>query len=177
MRACFFYSLIVLAFLGAASGQDTNFSTGPQYLMISGSPMFARPISTPSMSLAGAPLEVGADNATGVLIAGAETQTMLPPSAVALPRIDLFPIFYGNTAVINIPVNDIEISLPQASAANNIPASISETGVWQVTTIMALRERGYGVTLPEAAAFGKMRHHATRLYTNADIDRLHHGNS
>src|SRR5271154_1796124 len=97
--------LVLFSTLGIALGQDTNFSSGPQYLMNYGSPLFARPISTPSMSLAGPPLQVGASNATGVLFTGAENQTVLPPSAVALPQIDLFPIFYGDR-----PVSVVEIS-------------------------------------------------------------------
>ena len=44
-------------------------------------------------------------------------------------------------------------------------------------TPQALRERGYGVTLPEAAARQKARiRPGTRVYTNADIDRLHWAN-
>ena len=56
--------------------------------------MFARSISTPSMSLAGPAPEVGASDATGVLIAGASEQNVLPPNPDTLPKIDLFPIFY-----------------------------------------------------------------------------------
>lgn len=175
MRISFCCMLIVLASLGATFGQDTNFATGPQYLMNYGSPLFARPISTPSISLSGPPLEVGANTATGVLIAGAENQTVLPPSADALPQVDLFPIYYGV-----IPVNVIEISFSGArgelSSPNELPVTILDTGVWQVTTAQALRERGYGVTLVEAAAYGKARaRHATHVYTNADIERLHSG--
>ena len=169
MRICNWFALILLA--GAAFGQDTHFSTGPQYLMNYGSPMFAQPISTPSMSLEGPPLEVGARNATGVLIAGAENETVLPPLAVVLPKIDLFPIFYGNA-----PGSVIEISFAKESSRRELPASILDAGVWQTTTAEALRERGYGVSLPEAVAYGKARvRHATRVYTNADIDRLHSG--
>jgi ribosomal protein L3 len=79
-----------------------------------------------------------------------------------------------------IPVNVIEISFSGArgelSSPNELPVTILDTGVWQVTTAQALRERGYGVTLVEAAAYGKARvRHATHVYTNADIERLHSG--
>jgi hypothetical protein len=171
MRLCLCGSMLVLALQGAAFAQDTNFPTGPQYLMNHGSPMFARPISTPSMSLSEPPLEIGADTATAVLIAGAENQTVLPPSPDALPKVDLFPIYYGVA-----PVNVIEIRFPEASSSRELPASILDTGVWQVTTAQALRERGYGVTLAEAAAYDKVHYRrATRVYTNADIDRLRGG--
>jgi len=171
MRVLLSCMLLVLSTLGIAFGQDTNFPSGPQYLMNSGSPFFARSISTPSMSLAGPPLEVGAGNATGVLIAGAENQTVLPPRADAPPKIDFFPIFYGEP-----PANVIEISSPSESSSNQLPASILDTGVWRITTAQDLRERGYGVTLVEGAAYGKAHtRHANRVYTNGDIDRLHSG--
>jgi hypothetical protein len=169
-------ALLVLFAHGIAFGQDTNFSSGPQYLMNpdsvkNGSTIFARPISTPSISLTGPPLEVGASNATGVLIAGAETQTVLPPNPEARPTIDLFPIFYGRAAA-----GVIEISFPPEPSGDLPSASILDTGVWQMTTAQALRERGYGVTLAEAAVYDKAHvRHATRLYTNADVDRLHSG--
>jgi hypothetical protein len=172
MRVSLCFTLLLLSAIGMASGQDTNFSTGPQYLMNYGSPMLAGPISTPSLSLAGPPLEVGASNATGVLIAGADDHTVLPPLAVALPRIDLLPILYGPP-----PVNVVEISFGESEASlSSIPDSILDAGVGQITTAEALRDRGYGITLVEAAASGKAHmRHATRVYTNVDIDRLHGG--
>jgi hypothetical protein len=169
-------SMLLVLFTGIAFGQDTNFPTGPQYLMNSdlmknASPWFARPISTPSISLAGPPLEVGASNATGILIAGAGNQNVLSPSPEAVPQIDLLPIFYGGP-----PVSVIEIGFPAEASADQLPASMLDTGVWQLTDAQALRERGYGVTLVEGAAHGKAQtRHATRVYTNADIDRLHSG--
>jgi hypothetical protein len=166
-------ALMVISAATSALGQDTNFANGPQYLM-TGSPLFARPISTPSMSLQDLPLDVGAHNATGVLIAGADNQTVLPPQAVALPKIDLFPIYYGV-----VPVSDIEISFAGSSgerSAIEIPASILDNGVGQTTTPEALRERGYGLPLGVLASRNKARaEHATRVYTNVDIDRLHGG--
>jgi hypothetical protein len=172
MRVSLYFTLLLLSALGVASGQDTNFSTGPQYLMTYGSPMFAHPISTPSLSLAGPPLEAGATNATGVLIAGADDHTVLPPLAVALPQIDLFPILYGAH-----PANVVEISFNESETpVSPLPASILDTGVLQIATAESLRERGYGVTIAEAAANSKARvRRATRVYTNADIDRLHGG--
>ncbi|MFZ0136871.1 MAG: hypothetical protein WAK89_07430 [Candidatus Sulfotelmatobacter sp.] len=178
MRISFYFVvvciLLVLASHGTAFSQDTNFATGPQYLM-QGSPMFARSISTPSMSLAAPPPQVGASDATGVLIAGASEQNVLPPNPDTLPKIDLFPIFYGGP-----PVGEngqISFSYPvEPSSSAEIPPSISDTGVWQMTTVQALRERGYGVTLAEAAADAKARiRRANHIYTNADAARLHGG--
>jgi hypothetical protein len=171
MRVFCSYMLLVLSALGIASAQDTNFPSGPQYLMNYGSPFFARSISTPSTSFTQPPLGVGASNATGILIAGSENQTVLPPSPDTPPKIDLFPIFYGGP-----PASVIEISFPSEPSSNRLPASILDAGVWEITTAQTLRERGYGLTLVEATEYGKAQaRHARRVYTNADIERLHSG--
>jgi hypothetical protein len=170
MRKGFLLSLIVLSAVAAAFGQDTNFSTGPQYLMTHGSTMFAQPISTPSLSLAGPPLQVGATGATGDLAVGAENQTVTVQPADALPPVNFFSFYYGAPYVIEISFNE------ESSSRRELPASILDPGVWQITTPQALRERGFGVTLPEAAAYGKSHpRHSTHVYTNADIDRVHGG--
>jgi hypothetical protein len=163
---CFSFSCALLVFsLAAAFGQDTAFATGPQYLM-QGSPLFARPIATPTLSLPGPALEVGANNATESLVAGASNQTAVPARH---PDVNLFPIYYGATRG-----SVIEISFAEATSSTQLPASILDSGVWQITTAQALRERGYGVTLAQAAADSKARvRHGTRVFTNADIDRLH----
>jgi hypothetical protein len=170
MRSIFSCTAILLVVLGAAVGQSPNAVSGPQYLP-NGSPLFARSISTPSISLSGPPLEVGADNATGVLHAGAETQTTPLPHAVDEPQFDLYPIFYGI-----VPVRSISVDFSESLSRVELPPSILDTGVWQLTTAQALRERGFGLTLGEAGKNSKARiRHATRVYTNADIDRLHQG--
>jgi hypothetical protein len=169
-------TLVVLSTQATAFSQDTNFATGPQYLMNYGSPLLARSISTPSMSLAGPPIEVGASDATGVLIAGASDQNVLPPNPDALPKIDLFPIFYGGPPVGENGQINFSYPAEPSSLPAGIPPSISDNGVWQMTTAQALRERGYGVTVAEAAANAKARiGPAIHVYTNADAARLHGG--
>jgi hypothetical protein len=175
MYRLFCCTLFVLSAAGMAFTQDSNFSTGPQYLMNYGSPLFMGPISTPSMSLNGPPLQTGARDATGVLIAGAGNQDVLPPSPDALPKIDLFPIFYGNPS-FNVNVVEISFSASSGSSLAALPPSILDSGVWQITTMQGLRDRGYGLTIAEAAARSKAQiRHANRVYTNADTDRLHGG--
>lgn len=168
--------LLVLLTQVFAFGQDTNFATGPQYLMNYGSPLLAHPISTPSMSLAAPPLEVGASDATGVLVAGAADQNVESPSPDALPKIDLFPIFYGGAPVGENSQISFSYPAEPSSLPAEIPPSISDNGVWQMTTAQELRERGYGITLAEEAANSKTQtRRANHIYTNDDITRLHGG--
>jgi len=119
---------------------------------------------------------VGASNATGVLIAGAGDQTVLPPAADALPRTDLFPIYYGTRQPIVIEISFAPELSSNELSKNELPESILDTGVSEITTVETLRARGYGVTIVEGAAYGKTHtRRAARVYTNADIDRLHSG--
>ncbi len=183
--------LFAMSSLGPASfAQDTNFATGPQYLM-QGSPLFAHPISTPTQSLSGPSLDIGASNATEGLIAGADNQTVVPQPH---PDVNLSPIYYTEVFPSDLKLSFLAEpfpGLPQPSiilppqpspsrlpepSSSRLPASILDAGVWQITSAQALRERGYGATLAEAAAQGKARNrHATHVYTNADVDRLHGG--
>lgn len=170
----FSFALLVIFVFGMAFGQDTSFPMGPQYLANSGSPLFARPISTPTLSLTAPALVSGAADATAVLIPGAEEQTVLPPRAVSEAAIDLLPIYYGERTISVIDSNSpSELNEPFATT---LPASFLDMGVDQLTTPQALRDLGYGVPLAEAAAHMKARARPwTRVYTNADIDRLQGG--
>jgi hypothetical protein len=174
MRISLFSILFLLSTLGAI-GQDTNFPSGPQYLT-NGSPLFARSISTPSIALTDPPLQVGASNATGILIAGAGDQTVVPPAADALPKTDLFPVYYGAHAPSVIEISFTSEPSSSEPSSNELPASILDTGVSEMTTVETLRARGYGVTVVEGAAYGKAHtRRAAHVYTNADIDRLRSG--
>jgi len=182
MRVIFGCAFVAIFAAGIALSQDTNFSNGPQYLLSSipdarsaPSNFFVRSISTPSVSLSGPALEVGASNATGNLNAGAEAHTVVTPEAVALPKADWFPIYYGSPAA-----NVIEVSFAEPSSTSiestEIPQSILDIGVRQIVEAQDLRESEYGVTLSEAVAHGKQNvRQSTRVYINADIDRLHGG--
>lgn len=154
---------LVFVLLGVSAAQDTNFSSGPQYLITFGSPMFARPIATPSVWL-DAPLpplpnlpEVGP-----VVV----DQPFIPNSQLQ-NQPNLLPIYYG------YPMTSV-VELVSTESPSEIPQSLTDTGVTGMTDMQALRERGYGVTLGETASFWKAhRPHAPRVYTNADIERLH----
>jgi hypothetical protein len=154
---------IPLALVGISAAQDTNFATGPQYLMASGSPIFAQPIATPSLSLE-APLPgIPSLPAIGPAVEN-ESYTTNPELR---HQADLFPIYYGSPMI-----SDIEITSAQPASA--LPASILDVGVTGMTSAQSLRERGYGVPLGDTAAFWKAhKRRAARVYTNADVQRLH----
>ena len=159
MRVSFLCSLLVLSTATLVLGQDTNFAKGPQYLM-TGSPLFARSISTPTLSLEGPPLETGASSSTGGMIAGADTQTTTPQPP-AQPN--LFSIYYGPPAT-----SVIQISF--AGSPAELPASLLDTGTGQTTTGRDLLDLSYSETRGGAA--GNQKAHAgraTRVYTNADL--------
>jgi hypothetical protein len=159
--ACLF--CISMALAGISAAQDTNFSAGPQYLMTSGfSPLFNRPIATPSVSLEVPLPEIQSLPAIGPVVEN-EPFTTNPE----LPRQpDLFPIYYG------YPMPSV-IEITSAEPPRALPASIVDAGVTGFTDAQSLRERGYGVPLAETAAFWKAhKPHAPRVYTNADVQRL-----
>jgi len=184
-----FASLFCLfcALAGITVAQDTNFSSGPQYLVTTSSPIFIHSIATPMLSLS-APLTT-----PSVPFSEAVPE---PTSPVAgLSADGLARIYWGpppasskisetadETASGNVPenvnqnvsenVNQIELTAPQASLV--LPASIVDTGVAAITDVQSLRLRGYGVPLGDAAAFWKThKPHSTRIYTSADVQRLH----
>jgi hypothetical protein len=154
------------ALIASCPAQDTNFAMGPQYLMTSGSPLFARPIATPSLSL-GEVRQSSTYEEPSVASADAATYSTTP----GLPgQADLFPVYYG------VPrVSVIEMTGPEASPSV-LPASRTNAGVTEATDLPSLRMRGFGVTLPEASSYWKAhKRSASRVYTNRDIERLHGG--
>jgi hypothetical protein len=154
-----FLLLLLLPGIALAQNEDTNFARGPQYLLTNGSPLFARPIATPTMSLPPPATQIGAADSTAGLAAGAEDATVVPQPPKPF---DFFPIYYGRKWV-----NEVRMS---ATPENfEVPASLLGEGVTQMTTA----QWGYGLSLAKAAAEGKARgRRAGHVYTNEDIDRL-----
>jgi hypothetical protein len=165
--ACLFCFCLLIALAGISAAQDTNhdtnFSVGPQYLISAdSSPLLARPIATPSISL-GTPLpEIQSFPAIEPAVENPPSVTNPEPPRQA----DLFPIYYG------APVTSV-VEISSAEPPRSLPASIVDSGVTGITDAQSLRERGYGVPLGETAAFWKAhKPRAPRLYTNADVQRL-----
>lgn len=172
MRFQVFLLLVLLSLPGLSAAQDaslpqgpqpdTSFSRGPQYV-ITGNPTFLHPISTPTLTL-GAPLP-----------AIASLPEVGPPVTdqlyVSNPELgheaNLFPIYYGYPMVSVVELTGEEPARP-------LPASITSVGYAVIGDAQTLSERGYGVTVVEAASFWKAhKPHVNRVYTNADIERLH----
>jgi hypothetical protein len=154
--------------LGVASAQDTSFAQGPQYLAPSGAnALFAQPIATPSMSVAGTypSLQSGASNATLGNASGAELSTLgLQPEGDV---VDLFTVYYGYPPLDLVIGGGEEAETPVAFGGG------FHRGSGRITSIEDLRLMGYGVTLGEAARYWKGRpQHAKRTYTNDDVLRM-----
>ena len=81
---------LLLTVVGVSAAQDSNFPTGPQYL-ITGSSEFARSISTPTLSL-NSPLPPIPDLPEIGPVIG-EQPYITNPALAQQP--DLFPIYYG----------------------------------------------------------------------------------
>jgi hypothetical protein len=161
---CLLFSLSVLC--GVSFAQDTNFSTGPQYLMNYGSPLFLHSIETPSLSLQPSLTPVTTEPP-------AEAQPVPAPIGSEVPN--LFSVYYGpppETLSEASASSEIEISSPNTPV--KLPASFFDVGVIETTSPQSLRGLGYGMEVGEAAAFWKAhKPGASRTFTNADIERLH----
>jgi hypothetical protein len=170
MRICVCACCLFLL-AGICSAQDTNFPVGPQYLMTFGSPQFARPIATPSLSFETPFPEAGTSEPSAVQVPTEQYQAI--SQILDLQRQQYLPSVYWGIPVVSV----IEISFrePEGEGSSNpvLPASITESGVTALTDVQALRERGYGITLPEAAQHWKGRKGTVpHVYTNSDIERL-----
>jgi hypothetical protein len=167
MRPQIFCCLLVL--VGVSAAQDSNFRVGPQYLVNYGSPIFARPIATPSLSL---DTPVVASEAISEDNAPAPDDEIVAAVSEVLSQVNLFPIYYGTPRLSVIELTFREPK-EKSGSLRPLPISLFESGVVEITDIQSLRLRGYGVTLPEAATYWKAKHVSPpRVYTNADAERL-----
>jgi hypothetical protein len=156
-------AILFVALMGIGAAQDTNFPAGPQYLITFDSPLLARSLATPSLSL-DAPLPDIQPLPEIVPVIG--NQPYIPSPALE-HQPNLFPIFYG------YPMSSV-VELVSPESSPELPQSITDAGVTRMVDVQSLREWGYGVTLGETASFWKShKPRAPRVYTNADVDRLH----
>src|ERR1700730_10401062 len=155
------FSCLLFALVGISAAQDTNFSVGPHYLR-TGWPMLARPIATPTLSLDTPLLPIPTLPEVGPPVTD---HPFIPNPELQEP--DLLPMFYG------YPMPSLVVLISRESPTE-LPRSLVEAGVPGQTDLQSLQERGYGVTLGESASFWKAhKPRVPRVYTNADIERLH----
>jgi hypothetical protein len=153
---------LLLALVSISVAQDTNFPVGPQYLL-TGSPLLARSIATPTLSLE-TPLpaipdlpEIGPVIGTQPYISNPELRH----------QADLFPVYYG------YPMASV-VELSSAEPPRELPASLVDSGVVVMIDAPSVREQEAGITLGEVALFWRThKPRAPRVYTNADVERLH----
>jgi hypothetical protein len=136
--------------------------------------MFARPLATPSLSFETPMPQAGASEPAAEPPASSQQVEVISAVLEAQRQMALMSIYYG------VPtVNVIEISFREPAGEESrraFPASITESGVTELTDAEALRHRGYGITLPEAAQLWKSgKRPAPRVYTNSDLERLRNG--
>jgi hypothetical protein len=165
--------LCFLLLVGYSAAQDTNFAVGPQYLL-TGSPLLARPLATPSMSL-DAPLPPVPPSITTSPEPEAGVASTASPEVER--QADLIPIFYGASNHYQAPGGSVvELSAPEGAGESlaELPASLFDSGVSGITDVQTLQMRGYGVTLGEAAKYWKTHKVPARhIFSNRDITRLH----
>jgi hypothetical protein len=158
---------------GYSAAQDTNFAAGPQYLL-TGSPLLARPLATPSMSL-DAPLPPVPPSVATTPEPEAGVASTASPQAER--QADLIPIYYGASNHYQVSGGSVlELSSPEGAGESlaELPASLFDSGVSGITDVQTLQMRGYGVTLGEAAKYWKTHKvPARRIFSNKDITRPH----
>src|SRR5262249_51778055 len=150
----FIFVFLLSCFVGFATAQDTNFATGPQYLMTSGSPLLAQPISTPTLSLGEQPPALPFNEQTAAPTSPENASDIATVSnTLELDRpTALFSIYYGMPRVSIVEITGEEAA-PVVMAS--LPSSIAEQGVVEATDAQVLRLRGVGVPLSEVSAYWK----------------------
>lgn len=163
----FAHLLLALAVLaGCCVAQGTNFQTdfavGPRYLSLTGSD-FLRPIATPTLSL-----DTPLPPVSGLPQIG---PAVVDQSYIANPELagqaDLFPIYYGYAP--------LPILILAGPGPSEVPESLTGEGVIRIVSVESLHQAGYGVPVGEHAAYLKTHEaQAGHIYTNDDLQRLHH---
>jgi hypothetical protein len=162
---------LMLTLAGLCAAQETNFSTGPQYLMTNGSALFARPIATPSLSLETQlvqPAEHDAASAPQVEPSSqpAENESGRPPA------VNLFSTYSGIAAVGEVAISFHEPET-ELITSRRVAASIFDAGVTELLDEQQVRQLGDELTPAEAAVRWRARRAIpSHTYTNDDIDRL-----
>ena len=152
--------VVELATLASAQSRQTDFPVGPQYLVTTPSTLFLQPIATPSASPA-------------QMLGMVSPQTgQAEPITINGQLANLPAIFWGWTS----PGQTTVWAALSPAVSSGLPADFLDLGVGAIVTDEWLREFQRNNSVAEAARYWKTNtNRATRLYTNADIDRLRRG--
>jgi len=152
--------LLEVALLASAQSRETNFPVGPQYLVTTPSTLFLQPIATPSASAA-------------QMLGMVSPQTgQAEPITINGESVNLPAIFWGWTS----PGQTTLWTIFSPAVSSGLPAGFLDLGVSAIVTDEWLREFQRNSSVAEASRYWKTNtNRATRLYTNADIDRLRPG--
>jgi hypothetical protein len=115
---------VLVALALPAVAQETNFSTGPQYLL-NGSPLFARPIATPSLSLE-TPLQPPTDHNGSEPAVEQAAENKLQQ----LPPLDFSSTYYKPPTAEEILISSGDSGTRGESLP--LPGSIVESGVTEM---------------------------------------------
>jgi hypothetical protein len=169
---------------GISAAQDTNFASGPQYLITGQTPMFLHSIETPELSF-------GPSSATAppVTTENVEASQVVETPTSVPSGVDLTKIYWGKPQssastveteasgleTSEIQTNEVqtsEVEISSAQPTQPLPASLFDTGVTAIADSQSLREEGYGVSLAESAAYWKAHQgQPVRTFTNKDVER------
>ena len=111
--------LLFLILTGVALAQETNFSSGPQYLITTNSPLLLRPISTPSLTLGQVPTA-----GTGFTSAEIAVAQEIPMRSTISNQTFLSDVYWGDH-----PASEVEglrlstPSLPPSETSANLSAT------------------------------------------------------
>jgi|GEM_PF-806367 len=192
--ANFFLIVIFCGMIGISAAQDTNFSTGPQYLassVTSGSTMLLHPIATPSLSLGEALPPVPGASSEPLSVTPEPAPRIAPPShnlflgdvlwgdhsaaeildpRITTPTLSLSESLASaptETNETSAPASEIQLSSTQPTRP--LPSSIVDVGVTG-TAAQSLRPQDYGAPLGDVASYWKTQKVAApRAFTNADV--------
>lgn len=152
--------VLELTMLASAQSRSTDFPVGPQYLVTTPSTLFLQPIATPSASPA-------------QMLGMVSPQTgQAEPITINGQSANLPAIFWGWTS----PGQTTVWAGFSPVVSSGLPADFLDLGVGAIVTDEWLREFQRNNSVAEAARYWKTNtNRATRLYTNADIERLRRG--
>jgi hypothetical protein len=154
-------AVLLLAALAVAQQAPVVLNYGPAYGPCLACGPFIPVVTTPSISLQSVMTSpVGASNATGGMVAGAENATVFMVPAYSGTTYTQ-PVWYGAPLPLMI--------LPRTEALAKFRTGAVHPSRGRVSFFPAFEETA---SVAQAAAAAKNAPHAARTYTNQDIDRL-----